>query len=123
MGCIVNVDTKGKQFTLDVYEDRELGGDHWVITEAGQAGKIPNDEVASFVLRGDVGVRVEFFNHPTKSKEGETWAEAEITVPGEVISVGNMRASGAGYTHHKHPKHDNIDGKVSKIVISDGILE
>jgi hypothetical protein len=113
----INVDVKGKRFTLDLYEDRGLGGDHWVITEKSTV-PIPNDEVAAFTLSGDVGVHVEFFNDATKPKDSETWAEATLTVPGEILVVGNMRYNTGGYTHHKHPKHDNIDGKVSKIIVT-----
>jgi hypothetical protein len=104
-------------YRLRCFEDRGLGGDTWEIAADKPIPQIPNDEVAAFILEGEVGTRVEFFNARTFSQH-KTYAAAQITEPGERIVVPNMREPVPDYTITRVQGDSNIDGKVSAIRIT-----
>ncbi len=117
MGIPINKDTGGANFTLTCYENDDLSGDDWVVTPH-DTPNIPNDEIRSFKLRGDKGIRVEFFNSDNIGNTAKTWAEVTLSAPGQVVEIGRMNQSAGNYVHHKVGNNDDIAGKVSSIRIS-----
>jgi hypothetical protein len=111
----INVNVGGKRFSLHCYEDQQYEGDHWFITEAQQPN-IPGDEITSFQLEGDVGVKVEFFDDQNGSKS-QSWGEATLVNENQRINIGHINRSAGSYIFHK-AGGGKLAGKVDRIDIT-----
>ena len=107
------------QFRLHMFENRGFkpGGDEWIVTQDGwQTPTPPNDEITAFKLSGSPGIHVELFNDKVPNHQ-KTWGEATLSAAVTSVDVPNLRNSVSVYVHHKAPHDDNLDGKVSLVVI------
>lgn len=113
MAVRINVDTQDLRFSLHCYEDAAWEGDHWLITEAG-GPHIPDDEITSFQLEGDVGVHVEFYDRDDFDR-GQSWGEVTLTRPGQRVNVSHLNRSTGGYVFHR-VGGGKLAGKVDSIL-------